>query len=93
MKVIWKYDLEVKTIQGIKMPVGTKPISVDVQRNVPRLWAIVDLNAAEKDLYTVYTFGTGSPIPARDFTHIGSYMLYESSEVYHVFMEETQLNG
>ena len=83
MRIIWKYQLDVRATQKIKMPDPAHMLTVQVQDNVPVLWAIVD-SAAEKKTVTVTMHGTGTePGPDPDEHYVGTVQL--SGYVWHYF--------
>lgn len=84
MQVIYKYPLEVTGSQSISMPKGAKVLCVQVQRDVPCLWAIVDL-ANEVNLRRFRIWGTGHPVDESDLRYIGTFQLNEGGFVGHVF--------
>lgn len=63
MKTIWKYTLEVKTAQTIKLPVGAEILSIKNQNDNICLYAMVDGNEEETEVRTILIFGTGHAIP------------------------------
>jgi hypothetical protein len=62
MKTIWKMQLENSTEQGILVPLGATPLSVQNQYGVPHLWMLVD-PSAPKSMVTVQFYTTGGAIP------------------------------
>lgn len=88
--VIWKYPIETEDDQHIQMPKKAKILCVQVQRNQPCLWALVNPDA-EKVARQIFVKGTGHPIELSDndpkdyFKYIGTYQLESLQLVYHVF--------
>lgn len=77
MKAIWKYVLAPTDQQTIEMPKGAVIICIQVQSEVPCLWALVD-PALEKENRVFATRGTGHKHPDEQWTnlqYIGSYQL------------------
>jgi hypothetical protein len=60
-KQIWKYELQIKNLQEIEMPIGAEILTVQVQDNLPVLWALVDVQA-EKERRVIEVLGTGNNI-------------------------------
>jgi hypothetical protein len=89
VNTIYKYQLEVKTNQTVKMHEGAQILSVQVQRGVPCVWAVVDPDQPEAS-YGFETYGAGHPVPpdtehvVRDF--VGTYQLNDGEFVGHVFV-------
>ena len=84
MNVIYKYPLMTADEQRVDMPRGAHILSVDVQRGVYCLWALVDPQA-EKEQRTFAIIGTGHPIAdAARLDYIGSAQLGEAL-IFHVF--------
>lgn len=84
MKTIWKYQL--KTIdQFIRMPAGSKLLSVQIQHGHPQLWVLCDPNARLTPR-RVRVYGTGhtvdSSVPGE---FVGTYQLMDGALVFHVF--------
>lgn len=86
-KKIYKYPLEVADINRIKMPVDAEILTIQVQGDVPCLWALVDPTQPEKE-YIIEMYGTGHPIECSGFNerkYISSFQLYGGGLVYHAF--------
>lgn len=86
-KVVYKYPLQMADVQNIAMPAGAKPLSVQVQKGVPCLWALVDpLN--ESTVREVRIAGTGHQLP--DSVHadefVSTFQLHNGTFVFHVFV-------
>lgn len=84
-KEIWKYEISAdQTI--IEMPKDAEILSVQVQHEVPRIWALVDPeNPIEERVIEI--FGTGHKIPCEGISRkfIGTFQLYGGSLVFHLF--------
>lgn len=81
MKTIWKFPLKITNEQLINVPAGSKLLTVQMQGDVPCLWALVDPNT-ETSLCTIQTFGTGHPAENAG-TYLSTYQV--DSLVFHVF--------
>jgi hypothetical protein len=87
---VWKYPLAVTDEDDFKieMKKGAQILHLDTQQGMPCLWALVDPNAPVEGRY-FHIAGTGHPIEGYEFMkHIGSFMLYGGSLVFHVFEQE-----
>ena len=85
MKSIWKFGLEVTDEQTVEMPVGAKPLSVQVQHGTPCLWALVDTKAP-KQKRIVQIFGTGHPV-ANEGDYVGTFQTEGGALVFHTFIK------
>lgn len=89
-KAVWKFDLEVTDIQTISIPSEFKILSIQVQDNTPRIWALVDPSKPAQRVQLL-TFGTGHPIEGSNLTKvtrgefIGTYQMNGGTLVFHVF--------
>jgi len=88
-KTIYKYTLEVTDEQDIEMPLNSTILTIQVQNNIPCLWAIVDPNETEVRVKRVMIFGTGHPIDDDilkfNLSYIYTFQLKEESLVFHAF--------
>lgn len=82
MKTIWKYELEGSC--SIKMPTGAEVLSVQVQRDVICLWALVDPEA-EGEARRFLIHGTGHSVPDVPLRFLGTTMFGQGALVFHVF--------
>lgn len=85
MKIIYKYQLEVKDNLTIELPIGAEILTVQSQRDKPCIWALVD-NDAIKENRKFKIIGTGNPIEnLSNSKYIGTFQLYGGSLVFHLF--------
>ncbi len=85
MSTIWKYELTVEGIQDLYVPGGGKILCVQVQRERPCVWMLVNPDEDTK-LHRIWIFGTGQPdIDTSGLTYIGTFQLYDGGLVFHVF--------
>ena len=85
VRAIWKFQLGVLDEQIVFMPEGAEILHLQVQRDVPCVWAIVDPDARQEPR-KFWTIVTGDIPDDRSLaTHIGSYQLEGGSFVAHVF--------
>lgn len=82
---IWKFTLAVIDDQSIVMPSDAKLLSVQVQFEMPQLWALVDEEGKRTAKRHFQTYGTGHPMPNNPGIYIGTYQLKEGALVFHVF--------
>ena len=83
---IFKYPLVVMDVQVVHMPAGAVILSVDVQRDVPCLWALVNPDAVTS-LRRIRMYGTGHPVDDPPGYFIGTIQLEGGALVFHVFDE------
>lgn len=80
---IYKYPLEITDRQVIDMPDGAKILTVQVQHEVPCVWAPVDPDVASVPRYfTIY--GTGHPCSAEG-QYVGTFLVHGGALVFHIF--------
>lgn len=85
MKTIWKFRLEVTDEQEVEAPIGMTPLSVQIQRGEPYLWALVSPEASTV-MHTVHIHGTGHPVAERYADHfVGTFQQLGGAFVGHVF--------
>lgn len=90
MKKIFKYPLETVDEQFVEMPKGAVVLCVQVQGEVPCLWAEVDPKADKISRHFV-TYGTGHPMsdgPSRHY--VGTYQLRGGALVLHVYTDRIE---
>lgn len=83
---IYKYPIKVTDRQDVIIPLNAKILSLQVQENIPCIWALVDPEEKETRTVNLETFGTGHPIHSdmgvsREF--VATYQINEL--VFHVF--------
>jgi len=80
---IWKHQLAVEGSQDLVLHEPARILSVQVQRDVPCLWAVED---PEKPTVTlrIVTMGTGHEIPDVKWDYVGTYQLEDGAFVGHV---------
>ena len=65
MKRIFKYELIVADHSKLCLPIGSRILSVQVQRGTVCLWAIVDEYQKELCFVDIYMYGTEKDLPER----------------------------
>lgn len=90
MKTIFKYQLKVTDAQLLFLPKGAEILTVQVQNNIPCLWALIDPNEIAKEQHYIETYGTGTPINIEaEKRYIATYQLAGGMLVWHVFENTT----
>lgn len=78
---VWKWSLRVASLQSLPIPKNAEILTVQLQDNIPCLWALVDETAPiEYRSFAIY--GTGEPI-SNPGKYIGTFQL--GALVFHVF--------
>lgn len=88
MITIYKYDLALIKEQGLMLSGGAKILKVDAQRNLPKLWALVDTSKPRKTLF-VRIICTGEEIDKSldDWQYLDTYQLNNGDFIHHVFIK------
>ena len=81
---IWKYPLEVVPQQILEMPFGSKILTVQVQQEIPCIWALVNPEIY-LDNREIRIVGTGHKFDDPLFKYIGTFQQLDGSLVWHVF--------
>ncbi len=90
MKKIFKYPLQTMDDQLIKMPAGAVVLTIQVQQDVPCIWAEVD-PVAPIIKRRFLTVGTGHPMPDVDSAHyVGTYQIQGGALVFHVYTDRKE---
>lgn len=90
---IFKYEVKIADQFEIKMPKGADILNVQMQKEVPCIWAMVDTEA-EEETRCFRVIGTGNPIPEfdesskmrykRGYKYIGTFLQYNGALVWHL---------
>ena len=81
MRTIWKFP--VPFLSGdIVMPKGAKVLGLQLQQDVPTLWAAVD-PGNPNEIHHLVTYGTGDPIDPKAGSYIGTFQI--PPFVWHVY--------
>jgi hypothetical protein len=83
-KKIYKYQLGFTDVQIIDMPADAQILTVQVQNEVPCIWAMVNPGAPVMKR-TIETIGTGHDVHITGRSYIGTYQLRSGALVFHVF--------
>lgn len=85
MTTIWKYPLDLKDEQVVKMPQGAQILSVQRQFGNLMLWALVDSKAPSESREIIIA-ATGAPFPNVGIArHIGTVQMLDGALIWHVF--------
>ena len=95
MKSIWKFGIPPGIYYSnsghfglrsasIEMPKGSQVLCVQVQRGLPKLWAIVDTEASP-EFRTFKMITTGTKLPGGLGSYIGTFQLDDKAQSIHVF--------
>ena len=84
MKTIYKYTLTGLDKGRLELPVGAEILTVQEQRGMVCLWAIVEPKA-KKETRVFKIFGTGHDIPDNPGKYINTFMTDGGAFVWHVF--------
>ena len=85
MRTIYKYPLSIKDEIKVRMPHNAQVLTIQVQHDVPCIWAMVD-TAAEKVTRKFAVRGTGhdcQDMPANAF--VGTFQMHGGALVFHLF--------
>ncbi len=82
---IFKYPIEVKDRFYVDMPAGARILSVQVQHNIPQIWAVVDVLMPKVER-AFWVRGTGHELGiAAAGKFVGTFQLDGGSLVFHLF--------
>lgn len=84
MQTIYKFPLKVDDLVTVSMPKGATILSLQVQNDIPCIWALVD-EGTEWENRVFRIFGTGHFFAASPGTFLGTVQLMEGALVFHVF--------
>ena len=90
MKTIWKYPIADRPYQKIEMPSNAKILCVQLQDNIPTLWALVETENSKKP-FNILTYYTGDYWINEEGKYIGTYQL--AGLVHHVFVNDIDKEG
>ena len=83
MKTIWKFKLKIDDVQRVEMPLTSKILSIQTQRDKPYMWCLVNPED-EKAFREIIINGTGHPVE-HDARYIGTFQIMDGGLVFHVF--------
>lgn len=82
---IWKWTLAVTDLQVIEMPMNAKLLSVQIQGELPQLWALVKEDQTLRQARRIAIYGTGNPIPDDPGEYISTFQMHGGALVFHAF--------
>ncbi len=83
MRTIWKYPIDTTSCREIEMSLNAEILCVQLQDNIPTLWALVETEEPKRIFY-ILTYYTGSYWIDKKGQYIGTYQL--AGLVHHVFV-------
>lgn len=84
MQRIFKYELDVTDRQAIQMPTGAQILCVQIQGNVPCLWAKVNDEMAPVPR-EISIYGTGHALRSYPGDYIGTFQMAQGALVFHAY--------
>ncbi len=85
MKKVWKYEVPLEDRFSISMPEGAEILCVQIQRDDPHIWAVVDPDA-ERMRRWFRLAGTDHPLGDNlNLNYIGSFQMAEETLIFHLF--------
>lgn len=84
MKKVFKYPVEVSDKFSLLLPMEARILAVQMQRDKPCLWALVDPNAPV-ETRNFRVAGTGNPIEEENLEYIGTFQMAGGNLVWHLF--------
>ena len=86
MDKIYKYPIPIQHHFSIDLPIGCKILAVQVQREIPCIWVLVNENPPHPREFQLV--GTGHPIEDSAGLHyIGTFQMDGGTFVFHLFEE------
>jgi hypothetical protein len=81
---VWKYDVPMDSqLIPLEMPLGSKILHLDTQRDVPRIWVqCPDFPSRERRVFVWVP--TGGEVPERG-QHVGTVLLMGAALVFHLY--------
>jgi len=85
---VWKYPLRITDDQELRLPKGARVLTIQAQHDVPCLWALVDSQETETELWQLVMLGTGHQAPPdlAWFQYAASYQVQQGRLIFHVFL-------
>ncbi len=86
---IYKFPLELTSMQVLKLPVGSQILTVQNQYDKPVLWVLGNFTGLiGKEEHFIYIYGTGHELGDCDNKkYVGTFQSDGGSLVFHVFSE------
>ena len=86
-KTIYKYILKETDYQSLELPKGYEILTIQLQNEVPCLWALINPNSIEKEVINIEMVGTGHYITYNtlsDRKYIST-IQFKNGLVFHLF--------
>lgn len=85
---IWKFTLNLQDRQTIQVPKGAQLLTVQLQFELPQLWALVDENtpASGCEWLSIAIYGTGNPMPHSPGRYLATFQQAGGAIVWHAFV-------
>lgn len=85
MLKVYKYAIPIVDEFYLELPCGAQILSVQVQRNQPCIWALVNPQEHKKSRRLFRFAGTGHPISSANLLFIGTFQMDNGAFVFHLF--------
>ncbi len=85
VRAVWKFNVPCVDFFELEMPVGSQPLSVQVQFDDVQLWCLCDPNEVVIEKRTFRLAGTGHPIDTLNLAFIGTFQMLNGNLVLHLF--------
>jgi hypothetical protein len=82
---IFKFPLELKDKQVVKMPRGAQVLSIQMQNGKKTIWALCPVPDAVQEDRTFFIFGTGHDLPESATAKTFVATVQEGNFVWHIF--------
>jgi len=86
MKVVYKYDVEIKSCVRLRIPGGGKIIKAALQRGILRIWAEVNTKNGDHFRY-IRILATGESFPEDVYLDYIDTIFLENGLVFHIYEE------
>jgi len=90
---IWKWTLKMTDLQTLELPQGSAILTVQMQGDMPQLWALCDESPGRKDKRHIAIYGTGNSIPDEAGDYIATFQMRGGALVFHAFEVEHAEGG
>lgn len=88
MRTVWRYSLEYNPpITKIEVPVGARPLFVNLQNGMPQLWMEINLTEdmeTDREVRTFQFIGTGHSVPVNG-RYLGTVLMLADTLVLHLY--------
>lgn len=90
---IFKWTLAVTDTQTLELPQGAGILTVQVQGDMPQLWALCNENATTKERRHIAIYGTGNPMPDEPGDYLATFQMHGGALVFHAFEVDDDQDG